>query len=124
MRHAHARQTGSKTTDHDVIGSACIAEDKTGDSNVGAGAHQSPGADIWQFAAALAKIVNFDQRYAGASVIAANNRGVIPRRQGSIDGGLQIVDRRNSGRLDRGLLSVSPIIVERDRTGSGVIKLE
>src|SRR5690349_424041 len=59
----------------------------------------------------LFQLINFNQTNSGSAIPARQDGGIIARRHGSHNSGLEIIRRRHASRLNLRLLGVFPIIV-------------
>src|SRR5438309_8265322 len=63
---------------------------------------------------ALLQMIRFDESHSAPAVRGAQDRRVITGEKVSLDSGLQVARRRQTGRGDSRLLRILPIIVDRD----------
>ena len=82
------------------------------------------GASVAAPRAGLIECVSFNESDADRASRAAHDCRVKSRRQAGHDGRLKVIRGRYRRRLDLGLLSLSPVVVRRDRIAVAVEQLE
>ena len=70
------------------------------------------------------QVVDFNQPDAGATVLAALDRGVGTGEERDENGGFGIVCWRNTGGLDLGLLIALPVVIAGDEPAIAVVQLQ
>src|SRR4029079_13812836 len=114
-------ETRTKTAHHNPIVTLIAPKDEPCDNNIVTPTNRGAGTDIGQCSNCWVQVVNFHQRNTRCITASADDGCVISRGQRCQNRSFEIICGRNASSLNRGLLSVSPVIVGNRNKGTWTV---